>query len=284
MSEAPPLLPASPLPAPTPGPAGFACPNCGTHSEGGFCPACGQKRIHPGDLSLRHAWHHVVHELAHVDGKILHSLRLLFTQPGRLTLDFFEGRRARHVHPIRLFLTFGVVFFFFAHVNSPLDIRALVEMQPPAAQQQWAHLVGKRGLTLDQFLDRTNGRMDAIFKTVETTAILLNGFWLWVLFRQRRPYLAEHLVTTLHLACFTMALWLPLSLLHLAGVSRMLTAPVILAALFVYFLLTARRVYGGNWLGLAGRWAILQILRMAVILLALIAVVASVLRQAAPPH
>jgi len=38
---------------------------------------CGQKRLHEGDLSLGHAWHHVVDEVFHLDGKILVSLKLL---------------------------------------------------------------------------------------------------------------------------------------------------------------------------------------------------------------
>ena len=162
-------------------------------------------------------------------------------------------------------------------MNSPVSLRAWLTMQSPATQQQWTHMVGKRGLTLEQFLDRTDERMGAQFKAVDITAILLQGFWLWLLFKKRRPFLAEHMVMTLHLACFTMAMWLTIGSLHLVGVSRMLTTPLIFAAISAYFLLAARRVYGGSWGGLVGRWAILQLLRMAVILLAFIAVIARVL-------
>jgi hypothetical protein len=281
VSEAPSQLPEASTPASPSAHRGFVCPNCGRENEGEFCTDCGQKKIHPGDLSLRHAWHHVAHEVAHYDGKLFDTIKLLFTRPGRLTLDFLEGRRARHVHPIQLFLTFGVVFFFLAHVNSPVDLRAIVEMQPPAAHQKLTHMVGKRGLTLDQFLDRTTERMNANFKAVDTTAILLQGFWLWLMFRKRRQFLAENMVMTLHLACFSMALWLTIGSLHWFGVNRMITAPLMLFAGFVYFLFAARRVYGGSWLGLTGRWFVLQLLRVAVITSAFIATIASVLQHAA---
>lgn len=282
MSNAPSQLPEAPATASTHAHGEFTCPNCGKKSDGEFCAACGQKKIHPDDLSLRHAWHHVVHEIVHVDGKFLNSLKLLFTRPGQLTLDFIEGRRARHVHPIQLFLLIGVAFFFLAHMNSPVDLRAAVEMQSPVMREKLTHMVAKRGLTLDQFLDQANARMDAVFKSVDTTAILLNGFWLWLMFKKRRPFLAENMVTTLHLACFTMALWLTIGSLHLVGVSRMFTTPLIFVAVFVYFLLTTRRVYGGSWLGLTVRWAILQIFRMVVILIAFVVVIGSVLEHAAP--
>ena len=281
VSEVPPQFPDAPASASAPVHSEFVCPNCGRKNEGKFCTACGQKQIHPGDLSLRHAWHHVAHELAHLDGKLFDTIKQLFTRPGQLTLDFIEGRRARHVHPIQFFLLFGVVFFFLAHVNSPVDVRAIVEMQPPAKQQDLTHMVGKRGLTLDQFLDRTSERMNANFKAVDTTAILLQGFWLWVTFRKRRPFLAENMVMTLHLACFSMALWLTIGSLHWLGVSRMIIAPLMLVAGFVYFLFAARRVYGGSWLGLTGRWFVLQLLRMAVIAIAFITTIASVLQHAA---
>jgi hypothetical protein len=281
VSEVPSQLPEASTPASAHAHGGFVCPNCGRENAGEFCTGCGQKKIHPGDLSLRHAWHHVAHEVAHYDGKLFDTIKLLFTHPGQLKLDFIEGRRARHVHPIQLFLTFGVVFFFFAHVNSPVDLRAGLELQPAAAQQQWAHMVGKRGLTLDQFLDRTNEQMNANFKAVDTTAILLQGFWLWVMFRKRRQFLAENMVMTLHLACFSMTLWLTIGSLHWLGVSRIITTSTMLFAGFVYFLFAARRVYGGSWLGLTGRWFVLQLLRVAVIASAFIATIASVLQQAA---
>ena len=69
----------------------FTCPNCGLVDTGEYCSDCGQKRVHDGDLSLHHAWHHLVHETLHLDGRIFHSLKLLFTKPGQLTLDYPRG-------------------------------------------------------------------------------------------------------------------------------------------------------------------------------------------------
>jgi hypothetical protein len=47
----------------------------------------------------------------HVDGKIVQSLRLLLTKPGFLSVEHFEGRKARYVSPIRLYLIFSVLYF-----------------------------------------------------------------------------------------------------------------------------------------------------------------------------
>jgi hypothetical protein len=86
------------------------CPNCGRRLEGQFCAGCGQKAS-PLDPSLREFLHELFHELSSVDGKIVQSVRLLLTRPGFLSREHFEGKRARYIAPIRLYLLFSVLFF-----------------------------------------------------------------------------------------------------------------------------------------------------------------------------
>jgi hypothetical protein len=50
--------------------------------------------------------HHVA-----LEGTLVASLKRLLFSPGRLTLDYFDGKRARYVAPLRLYLTFNVIFF-----------------------------------------------------------------------------------------------------------------------------------------------------------------------------
>ncbi|HXI27305.1 MAG TPA: DUF3667 domain-containing protein, partial [Vicinamibacterales bacterium] len=87
-----------------------ACANCGKALTGPYCGACGQK-IAPPNPTIGDFVHELAHELVHVDGKIFRSLRLLVTAPGALTAEQFAGRRVCYVSPIRLYLTFSVLFF-----------------------------------------------------------------------------------------------------------------------------------------------------------------------------
>lgn len=275
MSEAP--LPPFPSAAPAvERQSGFTCPNCEQSNAGKFCTRCGQKEIHAGDLSLEHAWHHLFHELFHVDGKIFNSLKLLFTRPGQLTLDFFEGRRARHIHPIRLFLVLGAAFFLFARVTSMIDLRfEFLQHSPQAGKIEQAF--AKKGMTIQQFSDRANARVNEAFKTIYLCAIPTQGFWMWVMFRRRRPYFAEHLVMVLHLACFNMIVAMAVGPLRWAHAGTEVGQGLSLVLSLVYFLLAARRVYGGNWLFLALQWFFLQICTTFVIGLGMMIVVAAVL-------
>ncbi|MCR2832618.1 DUF3667 domain-containing protein [Parerythrobacter lacustris] len=94
---------------PPDGEPGGECLNCGTALVGSFCQACGQKaHIH---RSISGILHDLVHGVLHLDGKLWNTLPLLLFKPGRLTREYIEGKRARHVSPMAMFL-FSVFLMF----------------------------------------------------------------------------------------------------------------------------------------------------------------------------
>jgi hypothetical protein len=86
------------------------CYNCKTPLTGLFCAACGQKAqsLNPSAHDLLHD---ITHEMLHVDGRIFRSVQRLLFSPGFLTREQFEGRRARWISPLRLYLIFSVIYF-----------------------------------------------------------------------------------------------------------------------------------------------------------------------------
>jgi hypothetical protein len=225
-----------------------ACPNCGHAGEGPYCAHCGQKHPHPGDLSLGHAWHHVLHELVHLDGKVLHSLRLLFTRPGQLSLDFLEGRRARHVHPIRLFLVFLVGYVLFAGVRLEPAGHQLVDSLPPRLHARVEARAAKVQLTLDQYLhQRHMTHVVPYLKGFTVGSMLLAGVWLRLFFRRQRRHLPEHMVVALHVGCVNMALGMTVGWIYLVTSSGWLNGGAIWVPSYVYEVLAAKRVYGESW-------------------------------------
>jgi hypothetical protein len=75
-----------------------------------FCAECGQEtKLHvPSAAEFLHEF--VGHYVA-LEGKLLQSLKLLLFKPGRLTLEYLQGKRVRYVLPLRLYLTFSLIFF-----------------------------------------------------------------------------------------------------------------------------------------------------------------------------
>lgn len=93
------------------------CLNCGhslNEETDNFCQLCGQLN----NIKKETAWE-MVRELAgdflHLDSKVTRNLKPLLFYPGKLTLEYIAGRRARYFHPVRLFLTVTVIMFI---VNS----------------------------------------------------------------------------------------------------------------------------------------------------------------------
>ncbi len=56
--------------------------------------------------------------LTSLDSRLWRTLALLMFRPGALTWNYLEGRRARYVAPLRLFIAASVIFFFTAAVTA----------------------------------------------------------------------------------------------------------------------------------------------------------------------
>ena len=90
--------------------AAKACVNCGAPAGRAYCPDCGQEtdvRLPP----LRQFMRETTGSLVAIDGRLWRTLRVLLTQPGFLTHEYFRGRRRFYVRPARLFLATSLILF-----------------------------------------------------------------------------------------------------------------------------------------------------------------------------
>ncbi|QNA97850.1 DUF3667 domain-containing protein [Massilia sp. Se16.2.3] len=86
------------------------CPNCDSPLGGNFCQTCGQPaRLHVP--SAREFLHEFIAHYVALEGKLWKSLGMLLFKPGRLTREYIEGRRVPYVEPLRLYLSFSIIFF-----------------------------------------------------------------------------------------------------------------------------------------------------------------------------
>lgn len=100
----PTIDPEHPKPGQPPMPAdpGKTCANCGTTLLGHYCHECGQQgHLHN---KLGHLLHEFVEGIAHFDGRLWRTLPIMVLRPGRLSRDWIEGKRARYVAPLHIFL------------------------------------------------------------------------------------------------------------------------------------------------------------------------------------
>lgn len=102
-------------------PGDGTCANCGATVHGRFCGMCGQA-LH-FQRTIRGVVEELVHGILHFDGKLWRTLPALAVHPGRLTREYVEGRRARYVNPVALFLmTVLLTFVVFSFAGGgPVD-------------------------------------------------------------------------------------------------------------------------------------------------------------------
>ena len=101
-----------------PGPDGHthetACLNCDTQLMGAHCHNCGQRaHIH---RSLRGFMHDLMHGVLHFEGKFWRTMPLLIWRPGKVMREYIDGKRAKYLSPVALFLF--TVFVSFALFNA----------------------------------------------------------------------------------------------------------------------------------------------------------------------
>ena len=108
------------------------CLNCDAELSGAFCAACGQRAV-PANPSVaeiaRDAWE----ELSGYDGRIAATFRAL-PHPGRLTINYIEGRRARYLSPVRLYLIVSFVYFIVA-AAAPQQAQSGGEVRGPGGMR-----------------------------------------------------------------------------------------------------------------------------------------------------
>lgn len=89
------------------------CPNCAQDldPQDRFCRHCGQDTANHPPTLFEFVHEFVAHYVA-AEGKLWKSLAGLMFRPGFLTREYLAGRKQRYVLPLRLLLTFGLLFFF----------------------------------------------------------------------------------------------------------------------------------------------------------------------------
>jgi hypothetical protein len=220
------------------------CPNCSAELAGEYCGTCGQRRIHPEDLSPRYFVRELSDEITSLPSKfkILRSLRGLLT-PGYLTAEYLAGRRQPHLNPIKLYLVCAAIFFLAAPVAG-FTLAAMIDDDAtgPLARVVSAR-VAERGLDWPLFSARFDLRVQTVYTIALGAGAIVIALLLQLLFRkQARPY-GSHLTFALHYISFMYLVTIG------AGISRGFGAPTSVvvtcayALIVPYLVLALKRVY-----------------------------------------
>ncbi len=236
------------------------CPECLIPLTGTYCHQCGARPLGPHDLKLSGFLHEGLHELTHFDAKIFSTLRALIFKPGLLTTEYLAGRKRRYILPLRLFLVIFTISFFLdtRPVIGHFDVRYIVSriqersIQPgikgESFQKKLQDRAESRHLTTDALFDRINEHWQHDLSFFQLSYVFFFALWLALVFYNKRRYLVEHLIFSLHTISFFFALGVLLWPYRLFSGPRLgwIASPFLFIILGLYLWKAIPRVYGAS--------------------------------------
>ncbi len=105
------------------------CPNCGAKALGEWCYRCGQNQrsIHRFFLEVVGE---ALEDVFSLNSRTARTFFGLLFRPGFIANEFFDGRRARYLPPVRVFLITSFVFFFLLSVQNMLGETTTTQDDP----------------------------------------------------------------------------------------------------------------------------------------------------------
>lgn len=135
MSETPPILESSTC-------SEERCLNCNHRlaESSNFCEQCGQ-RNRSSQITLWSLIGDFFTQQFALEGRLFRTVRELIFHPGRLTLDYWNGKRARYVSPIQIYLIASVLFFLVVGLASKFSADSALQVEEP----DWEKIVNSEG-------------------------------------------------------------------------------------------------------------------------------------------
>lgn len=177
------------------------CLNCSTMltADDRFCPTCGQKSD-THRLNMGHIWHDLVHAFTHADKGFLFTIRELALRPGLVAREYIGGKRKKYFNPFS-FLVIVVGFTILANgIFKPYSItreemtRVPASMKTESQKRKYLQIMERR-YEMGEFINKHTN----VVLFISTPFI---AFILWLCFRRRKLFYAEHLAAIAYLNGF----------------------------------------------------------------------------------
>ena len=256
------------------------CSNCQSDLIGRFCHVCGQKVLSAKDRRFPYLVNLFFSEITSLDGRFWRTI-LGLLRPGFLSQQYLSGRRANYLSPVSVFLLINVLYFFapalndfdlpFAdHLPGQLLVQMLDEPSMSAERRErlsqvpgqlhsrWSaawiedKLAQRREQNATYTLAQLGQRFDVKSAEISKLLIIVHvpflALALWLMFRAKALFYAEHFVVALHLfAAILLSIQCVFSLLALLPLASGFAMVAFPALLLAYLAISLHRVYQRHW-------------------------------------
>lgn len=201
------------------------CLNCGTVTEGRYCPECGQSTA-TQRFTMRSFGVHLTSSVTRVSGDFLRTAWWLVTKPWQVIRNYIYGRRVGLVSPVAMLLLMALYWGVVLSLVPQLGYNEQMESLQLSGATKWLY-----GSITFQYL----------FLAIPI------ALGTWLVYRKdmrRRFNFAELLVATLYLASTFLIVDLILFPLELLGAeARMLSGVMVVVIMGIYSVLSLKRAF-----------------------------------------
>jgi hypothetical protein len=231
------------------------CLNCGAVVERKFCSECGQENLEIHD-NFFHMAGHFIADYFHYDSKFFQSLKLLFTKPGFLTQQYLEGKRARYIHPLRLYFFITIIMVivasqYYKEYQKDIEHGNMIitdEDKANATEQEMKEIEENKKMVLSK-MAKGYGNISQNLKYISFFLLPVYALAFKILYWRRKKFYVDHLVYTLYLQSFayvvvTVLLLLPL---YVSKSSQEWFNGVLIVIVGIYMAISLRYLYRQSW-------------------------------------
>ena len=238
----------------------LSCRHCGTAVHGRFCSSCGERVLTDDDRRIRSLLRESLEQILNFDSTLLRTLRTLLFHPGKLTTEYWEGRRIAYMRPLQLLLVLNLFYFFAAYCSAQLGFHVRVmfpsldDLLRDRFFSHWAEAVVRSRITAAQtdypsYRILFDAQLESAAKSLVVFIAPIVAFFLWLFHLRPRRAPLYHLIGGIHLLSFYIFFWstslIVLGLLHrFTGITDIRWFGYLSAfTLVAYIFLALRRLY-----------------------------------------
>lgn len=219
------------------------CLNCKAPfvTDSNFCSRCGQKR-EPLERPFSHVVKGMFHESLDIDGRLIHTIKTLLFSPGKMTLEYNQGKRLTYTPPLRMYLVTSILFFLF---------------------------IAQFELSAEQSSERL-ARFYDYFPKLMILLVPLFALIMQILFR--KTYYISNLVFSVHTHCFIyvfMAILIPIETFESLSFWVLVIQLPFIAYLLYYLARSIKLNYRQSWLKTIVKTILILIVYTSIVVAAL---------------
>ncbi len=244
------------------------CPTCLHKFRGGFCYNCGEKSVDLNEHRVKKYLTDALDAFTHFDGKFFKTIKYLMLYPGKLTVEYFAGRRVKLMKPLQLYLVIALLYFifqksfdfFYNHLEYIITQHDYFSLR---AKDLALRKAAAKGISFDTFTHTFNYAAQDNAKAFVFLLIPVLALFLFTLFYQKYRKYVPHLIFATHYFTFYLISW--------AVYTRLIAEPLIhyrqgwfyehrewlwgfiILMNTLYLVLALHRVYANNWV-----WTIIK--------------------------